>query len=177
MIIRRFRPHDRQAVTALVAQFRVALAAFRGITRQPNLDAADIELDEYIVNSFPIFVALGERARGAAPEPAPADPRKKLVGYLVCRVQEEVVWAESMYVDPTYRRRGIGSRLYREAEKIAVKFGSDTVYNWVHPNNGPIIAFLQGRGYTVLNLLEIRKPRHDEPLSNKIEIMGHHYDY
>ena len=36
------------------------------------------------------------------------------------------------------------------------------VYNNVHPNNHPIIAFLAKQGYDVLNLIEIRKAHPNE---------------
>ncbi len=113
------------------------------------MDMAKEELQDYIDNKYPIFIVK--------------DKENKVVGYLVCKVEEDIVWAESLYVLPEYRRRGgIASLLFNEAEKLAEKLGSDTVYNWVHPNNDRIIKFLEKRGYDVLNLIEIRKSWKDE---------------
>jgi GNAT superfamily N-acetyltransferase len=99
------------------------------------------------------------------------------VGYLVCRVVGDVVWAESLYVLPAYRRQGIASTLYAEAEKLALALGSDAPYNWVHPNNDPIIQFLQRRGYDVLNLIELRRPRSGEKPSRVICVGEHKFNY
>ena len=66
------------------------------------------------------------------------------------------------------------------AEKIATSFpsyGDDTVYNYVHPNNHRMIEFLRKCGYTVLNLIEIRKPYKDEKLTQMIAVGEHEFDY
>lgn len=89
----------------------------------------------------------------------------------------DIVWAESLYVLPAYRRQGIASTLYAEAEKLALALGSDTSYNWVHPNNEPIIRFLQRRGYDTLNLVELRRPRPGEKPSRVISVGEHEFKY
>lgn len=68
------------------------------------------------------------------------------------------LWVEHIFVREDYRRRGIATMLFNKAEEIAASMGEDTVYNFVHPNNEVIIKFLRSKGYTVLNMLEIRKP-------------------
>ena len=60
----------------------------------------------------------------------------------------------------------------REAE-----YGEETVYNYVHPNNHRMIGFLRKRGYTVLNLVEIRKPYQGEKLTQTITVGEHEFDY
>ena len=99
-----------------------------------------------------------------------------MVGYLVCRVDDGVVWAESLYVSPAYRRQRIGSSLYAEAERLADELGSEILYNWVDPNNTQIIAFLQKRGYRVLNLIELRRTRPDEEMKGKIRVGPNEFD-
>jgi hypothetical protein len=68
-------------------------------------------------------------------------------------------------------------KIYKEAEKIAEELGSDTVYNWVHPNNDKIINFLKRKGYDVLNLIEVRKPRPGEQNKHKIKVDKHEFNY
>lgn len=101
----------------------------------------------------------------------------RIEDYIVCRVEGDVVWAESLYVRPESRRRGIGSALYKRAEQIAEEKGSDTVYNWVHPNNTASIHFLAQLGYSVLNLIETRKPRKGEVPSGRIRLGNYEFDY
>ncbi|MCX7950418.1 MAG: GNAT family N-acetyltransferase [Clostridiales bacterium] len=154
---------DEEKVSKLIAQFRVELKELKGIKASFNMQQAREEFKEYIEAKFPIFVA--------------EDANNELLGYLVCRFDGDVVWAESLFVSNNSRRKGIGSKLYDKAEEIAKNLGGSTVYNWVHPNNDKIIPFLLKRGYNVLNLIEIRKPLKNEILTQKISIGNYEYDY
>jgi ribosomal protein S18 acetylase RimI-like enzyme len=162
MNVRPVRPDDKDALVPLIAQFRVALAQLREKNPAIDLGAAGAELADYLRQDFPIFVA--------------EDHSGKLMGYLVCRTAGAVVWAESLFVSPDARRRGIGNALYRQAEALAERLGGGTVYNWVHPNNDGIISFLQARGYNVLNLIEIRRPSPGEQPSQRINVGTHIFD-
>ena len=146
----------------MVALFRVELRSYKGIVSKPNVDAGREEMEEYLAAGFPVFAAIvdGEYA-----------------GYVVCRVDSEVVWVESIFVKDKYRRQGIASALHSKAEEIAASYGEDTVYNYVHPNNHRMIAFLRKRGYTVLNLIEIRKPYQGEQPTQTICVGEHEFDY
>ena len=146
----------------MVALFRVELRSYKGIVSKPNVDAGREEMEEYLAAGFPVFAAIvdGEYA-----------------GYVVCRVDSEVVWVESIFVKDEYRRQGIASALHSKAEETAAFYGDDTVYNYVHPNNHRMIAFLRKRGYTVLNLIEIRKPYQGEQPTQTICVGEHEFDY
>ena len=150
------------ALAEMVALFRVELQSYKGIVSKPNIEAGHEEMEEYLSAKFPVFAALvdGEYA-----------------GYVVCRVDSEVVWVESILVKEEYRRHGIASALHSKAEEIAAYYGDDTVYNYVHPNNHRMIEFLRKRGYTVLNLIEIRKPYKGEKLTQTITVGEHEFDY
>ena len=150
------------ALAEMVALFRVELRSYKGIVSKPNIEAGCEEMEEYLSAKFPVFAAIvdGEYA-----------------GYAVCRVDSEVVWVESIFVKEEYRRHGIASALHSKAEEIAAYYGDDTVYNYVHPNNHRMIAFLRKRGYTVLNLIEIRKPYQGEKLTQVIQVGDHKFDY
>jgi ribosomal protein S18 acetylase RimI-like enzyme len=154
--------NDEPGLIQLIAEFRLSLAQLRGQDRPLDLAAARQELAEYLEKDFPIYVAESDTAR--------------LVGYLVCRVDGDVVWAESLYVAPQYRRQGVGSALYAEAERLAQELGGDTPYNWVDPHNDKIIHFLQQRGYNVLNLIELRRARPGEELAQKIGVGSYEFD-
>lgn len=146
----------------MAALFRVELRSYKGITSRPDPDAGREEIEEYLAAGFPVYAALqdGEYA-----------------GYLVCRVDGGTVWAESLFVREEYRRRGVASALHQRAEELAASYGGDTVYNYVHPNNHRMISFLRSRGYTVLNLIEIRKPWKGEKLTQTIRVGEHEFDY
>jgi len=127
MITRCALPSDQDQIIPLIAEFRVTLAGFRGRVLTPDLESARRELEDYQRKYFRVFVA----EEGESGE---------IVGYLVCRTEGDVVWAESIFVLPEYRSRGIGSSLYKEAESLAEELGGDTVYNWIHPNNDQYIT-------------------------------------
>ena len=150
------------ALAEMVSLFRVELRSYKGIVSKPNIEAGREEMEEYLSAKFPAFAALinGEYA-----------------GYVVCRIESEVVWVESIFVKEKYRRHGIAAALHSKAEEIAASYGNDTVYNYVHPNNHRMIEFLRKRGYTVLNLIEIRKPYKDEKLMQTIVVGEHEFDY
>ena len=150
------------ALAEMVALFRVELRSYKGITCKPNIEAGREETEEYLAAGFPVFAAIVDGA---------------YAGYVVCRVDSEVVWVESIFVKEEYRRHSVASALHNKAEEIAASYGEDTVYNYVHPNNHRMIAFLRKRGYTVLNLIEIRKPYKGEKLTQKICVGEHKFDY
>lgn len=150
------------ALAEMVALFRVELRAFKGIVSKPNAQAGREEMEEYLAAGFPVFAAVIDG---------------QYAGYVVCRVDSEVVWVESIFVREEYRRHGVATALHRKAEEIAASYGEETVYNYVHPNNHRMIEFLRKRGYTVLNLIEIRKPYKDEKLTQTIAVGEHKFDY
>ena len=150
------------AIAPLVADFRVALKALKGLKAIPDIASGKEEILEYLQAGWPCFAAV----ENGLP-----------IGYMVCRVEEPVVWVESIYVEPAYRRSGVASGLYEKAEAIARSYGEDTVYNNVHPNNEKMIAFLRKRGYTVLNLIEIRKPWKNETCMQTITVGNNTFDY
>lgn len=163
MKIRSYETRDKTGVINLIGKFRVRLAQLKGITKEIDLKNAKEELEFYIQKKYPIFIA--------------EDDKKTISGYHVCRVEDEIVWSESLYVIPEKRRQGIGSGLYEQAEKLVKKLGGDTVYNWVHPNNEMSIPFLKKRGYDVLNLIEIRKKRPEEKITQEINVGNHEFKY
>ena len=150
------------SLAQMVALFRVELRSYKGIVSKPNVDAGREEMEEYLAAGFPVFAAMVDG---------------QYAGYVVCRVDSEVVWVESIFVKEEYRRHGIATTLHNKAEEIAASYGDDTVYNYVHPNNHRMIEFLRKRGYTVLNLIEIRKPYQGEKLTQVIHVEEHEFDY
>ena len=163
MEIREIKLNDiNDELAEMVALFRVELRSYKGIASTPNLEAGKEEMEEDLLAKFPVFVALLD---------------EDYAGYMVCRIQDDVVWVESIFVKEKYRCLGVATALHDEAEKLAEAYGNETVYNYVHPNNHRMIEFLRKRGYTVLNLIEIRKPYQDEKLTQTITVGEHKFDY
>ena len=75
-----------------------------------------------------------------------------------------------------FRKQGVASQLFHEAERLAARFGGETVFNWIHPNNQRMIYFLAHHGYTELNLIEIRKKRVKKS-GAKIQVGEFEFDY
>ena len=163
-MIRKYQESDRKNLIPLISDFRLNLAEFKEIKQiQPNFKKAEEELDDYLEKNYPIFIAV--------------DSLNKILGYMVCRIIDNVIWVESLYVTPNNRRSGVGSALYAEAELLGEQHQSDTLYNWIHPNNEVIVKFLQKKGYSVLNLIELRKKHPNEKINKKIRVNNYEFDY
>ena len=158
----RIEKNDVDRLSPLVADFRVTLNGYRGISSQPRVEAAREEIGEFLDAGFPIFAV---------------EDGSELTGYMVCRIDAPCLWVEHLFVREEYRRRGAASLLFEKAEELARAMGEDTVYNFVHPNNLGMIAFLRSKGYTVLNLIEIRKACRGEELKTTIPVGEAVFDY
>ena len=117
----------------------------------------------FVTAEYPIFIA--------------EDGDGKVDAYIVCKIIDGVVWVESLFVSEQERRKGIATCLYFEAEKVAQELGNSTLYNWVHPNNDKMIAFLSRMGYDVLNLIEVRKKLNNEEITGMVKVGDHDYHY
>ena len=153
---------DADKIAPLVAAFRTQLKSCKGIKSQPDIEAGKEEILEFVESGFPVYAV---------------EDSGILAGYIVCRIDAPCLWVEHIYVRPDYRRRGIATMLFGKAEEIAASMGEDTVYNYVHPNNENMIRFLRSKGYTVLNMIEIRKPYKDEKLTEIIHVGKEAFDY
>ena len=162
MKIVEIRLKDADRIAPLVAAFRIQLKSYKGINAQPNIEAGKEEIIEFLNSGFPVYAVSDDGA---------------LVGYIVCRIDEPCLWVEHIYVQVGSRRKGVATMLFRKAEEVAASMGEDTVYNYVHPNNEGMIRFLASKGYTVLNMIEIRKPYKDEKLTTTIHVEKETFDY
>ena len=146
-------------VSNLLALFRAHLNSFKGIEVKPNYIDAKRELKSFSLDkNYPIYVCVD---------------KDKVVGYMILRI-DGVVWVEQIYVREDYRRKGVASLLYKKAEEIS---NGDTLFNYVHPNNNVMISFLKTKGYSVLNLIEIRKPYKNEKTKTIIKVGDNEFDY
>ena len=162
MKIEKLTLENIESVAPLVSSFRKTLRAFKGEVIEYDIEDAKEELIDFLNKNYPVFIAMED---------------EKCIGYLACRIDEPCVWVEHIFVSEEYRRRHIASALFEKAEEVAAAYGQETVYNYVHPNNDGIIAFLKSRGYNVLNLIEIRKKYSGEETTMKIKVGSNEFDY
>ena len=146
----------------LVKDFRKHLAKLKNRESDVDVDEALEELKYYVDNGYPIY-AISDAGR--------------YIGYEVMKIIEDVVWVESIYVLPEYRRKGVGKLLLQKAEEISEEYRNDTLYFNVHPNNHGMLRFLKTNGYDVLNLIEIRKAWPGEEVADTYDIDDHIYKY
>lgn len=158
----RINQADADAMAPLVAAFRVQLKSYKGIQAQPNTAAGKEEILEFLESGFPVYAVKEGEA---------------LIGYIVCRIDAPCLWVEHLFVREDSRRNGVATMLFGKAEALAAAMGEETVYNFVHPNNGNMIRFLRSKGYTVLNMLEIRKPYRGERLTTTVQVDAEPFDY
>lgn len=149
-------------VAPLVADFRVTLREYKSIVSQADIDSGKEEIIDFLNSGYPVFAAEDDGV---------------LQGYIVCRIEEPCLWVEHIYVSKEHRRKGIATLLFNKAEELAASMGEDTVFNYVHPNNENAICFLRSKGYTVLNMIEIRKPYKGERLTTTIKVDKNVFDY
>ena len=146
----------------LCLEFRKTLAKFKNNEFKGDVDDCVKELNYYLSQNYPIF-ALSDNG--------------KYIGYFVCKVLDDVVFLESIYVRKENRRKGVGKILLDKAQSIAQEYGNDTLYMSVHPNNDEMLAFLNANGYNVLNLIEIRKAYADEANDSTYQIGNNTFRY
>ena len=159
MQVIRFENKYFDQTSLLLAKFRKHLRSFKGEVVDLNIESAKEELSSFLTDSnYPVYICLDNDI---------------VTGYMILKL-DGCVWVEQIYVREDYRRKGVASLFYQEAEKVSQ---GDTLFNYVHPNNDVMIAFLRSKGYTVLNLIEIRKPWKDEKTKTIIEVGNNKFDY
>ncbi len=153
----RIDTENAERLAPLAAAFRVTLNGYRGIVSEPYIPAGRAEIIEFLDAGFPVFAV---------------ETDGELAGYAVCRIDEPCLWVEHLFVRDEYR-----PLLFEKAEELARAMGEDTVFNFVHPNNRGMIDFLRAKGYTVLNMIEIRKPYTGEKLTTTVHVDENAFDY
>ena len=149
-------------ITYMTVNFRKELAKLKNQKSTADLEDAREEINYYLSRQYPIFAA---------------SISGNYVGYAVCKVEDDVVWLESIYVRDEYRNRGIASALLRKCEEVGTEHGNDTLYVNIHPNNEKVIGMLNKNGYNVLNLIEVRKNYEGEKPESEYSIGNHKYKY
>ena len=142
-------------ITPLLVAFRKELALLK--KRKINYDLADAktELADYFTSDYEFYIALKE---------------KSVIGYAILKVFDETIWLDQLFVQESERRKSVATKLLNIANKKAYKYGKETAFINVHPDNDKMISFLNKNGYNVLNLIEVRKLYNNEAIKTKIHV-------
>lgn len=154
--------NNKHTIVQLVLEFREYLSSLNGYKSNDDEMSAKSEIDYYFKANYPIY---GVSVSGL------------VVGYAVYRIEDDIVWIESLFVKDKYRNKGFGKMLFEKGEEIASEYGNDTLYNNVHPNNELTIKFLKSVGYDVLNLIEVRRPYKNEEFNEEYSIGDNIFRY
>lgn len=76
MKVRNLKENNSDELIEIIGIFRVELASFRGVDKEIDLCSVEEELREYRSKDYPIYVAVKD---------------SKIVGYIVCKVENDVV--------------------------------------------------------------------------------------
>lgn len=73
-----------------------------------------------------------------------------------------VTLIEDLFISPQHRGTGVGSRLLREVEAWARSLGSTRLHLLADKDNGPAKAFYENAGWSLSNLICLRKTNLNE---------------
>ncbi len=139
----------------LIYYFRHELAVLKNKNINYSKDNALEEIQEYLITPYELyFVTLNQ----------------KVIGYLVLKIFDDTVWIEQLFTHKDFRRKQTAKNLTDFATQRAKILGKNTAFVNVHPNNEKMLKFLASQGYTVLNLLEIRKAYTNEKIQTMISV-------
>ena len=149
-------------VVDMMANFRVTLRSYKNIKSLPDIESAKEEVQGYVEdNNYQIILSIKDN---------------KVTGYILLKY-DGVIFVEHIFIKKEYRRQGFAGSLYEVAEAVSNSLGGDTLFNFVHPNNNGIISFLKSRGYSFINLVEVRKEFKGEKPFTKIKVADNEFDY
>lgn len=154
--------NNKHSIVNLVIEFRNYLSTLHDYEQNHEEISAKEEINLYLKNEYPIY-AISKNGL--------------MVAYAVLRIEDNVVWLESIFVREDYRNKGLGKILFEKGEEIAREYYNETLYNYVHPNNDLMINFLKSMGYDVLNLIEIRKAYTKEEFNKEYQIGNNIFKY
>ncbi|CAG7649004.1 GNAT family N-acetyltransferase [Paenibacillus allorhizosphaerae] len=69
------------------------------------------------------------------------------VGFVSLKPEKDSVFIDMLAVDPKYQGKGVGSRLMRQAERVAALHGCSQIHLWVDDVNGQAQRFYMRHGF------------------------------
>ena len=154
--------NNMYSLAYLVVDYRKYLGKLKDSQIEIDVDDAVEELKEFLYRKYPIY-AIADNGR--------------YIGYAVCKIDNDVVWLEQIFVRKEDRLKGVGRMLFERAEALSKEYGNETLYLYMHPNNSIMAEFLKHNGYDVLNMIEIRKAYKEEENTTTYKIGDHEYKY
>lgn len=75
-----------------------------------------------------------------------------------------------MWVAPSQRRKGVGAKLVRAAQRWLVSLGATEVYAWVTSMNTDAITFYESLGFTALD--KVKHAPANPSLTERLYVLG-----
>jgi putative acetyltransferase len=132
--LRRFRAADAPALSALVS--RAVRACHAGLYAPRVLERIESDL------APGALLRLCDRRVIVV-----AETQREIIGTGALEGQ----WLQALFVDPGRQRRGVGARLVRHLEDIALRGGRHRLHVYATLN---AVSFYEGRGYEGIGQLE-----------------------
>jgi ribosomal protein S18 acetylase RimI-like enzyme len=144
MPVRRAEPNDAQAIATI--HVHSWQEAYRSVVPQSYLDSLSIEDREKVWQ---------QNLEQGTSDTWVAEEGGRIIGWISAARSRDSdahpatgeLWA--MYVDPQYWRRGIGRRLWHEAEAHLRSLGFSEATLWVLKENAQAIAFYESNGFII----------------------------
>lgn len=119
------------------------------------------ELDRIYEDFTKIEIADGIPQRKTERYEFTAEENGRVIGYVSGITEHKWFYLTDLWVDESFRRQGLGSKLLKLIEQKAADAGMEHIYLWTAGFINPI--FYEKHGYTKFAVLE-----------NKFEIPGYH---
>ena len=143
IVVREYDVKDFPALCNLVAEFFSHHRRLNGRGPLPPDEAATLIPRDMLQESSYLLVA--EPTQGG-----------NIVGFCRIELHEGAYFLRELGVASSWRIRGVGTELLREAEAYIKSKGETNLYLSVVPRNIDAIRFFVRRGYDVINTIELR---------------------
>ena len=143
IVVREYDVKDFPALCDLVAEFFSYHRRLNGRGPLPPDEAATLIPRDMLQESSYLLVA--EPTQGG-----------NIVGFCRIELHEGAYFLRELGVASSWRIRGVGTALLREAETYIESKGKTNLYLSVVPRNIEAVRFFVRRGYDVINTIELR---------------------
>lgn len=159
--IREATLQDIELLAQLVSQFWEEHSRKLGSERRIAPSKAQDEVQRFLsAQNSGYFIAL--------------DEHQQPLGFRRWEYHDEFYFTRELYVIPAARRHGVARALLHFFEQWVQERGQDIAVISCTPHNLPMMRLARSEGYTILNLIEMRKNLKDDarPPRGEVDALG-----